>query len=87
MNSKTQTERPAFRRAYDKKWYEANRLYKRTYQRFYRRATNHKCSIEQRVSANTAIDEIIRDRREQIKSRKWINEHTGRVYKGVKVSR
>ena len=74
-------------RAYAKKWYEANRLYKRTYQRFYRRATNHKCNIEQRKATNTALDEIIRDRRDQIRAGNWINERTGEIYKGVKGTR
>lgn len=72
---------------YARKWYEANRLYKRTYQRFYRRAVNSKLISEQRVAANTALDEIIRDRKEQIMSSNWINERTGEVYKGVKGTR
>ena len=87
MTNKQMEARRAADRAYAKKWYEANRLYKRTYQRFYRRCTSHKLNLEQRGAANTALDEIIRDRKDQIAFGNWINERTGEVYKGVKGTR
>lgn len=74
----------AAKRAYAKRWYLANRMYKKTYARFYRRAIDDKCNFEQRGAANTALDEIIRDRRMQVSKGRWLDERTGGVYTGIK---
>lgn len=74
----------AAKRAYAKKWYKANRMYKKTYSRFYRRAIDGKCNLEQRKATNTALDEIIRDRKYQVRAGRWLDERTGAVYTGIK---
>lgn len=74
----------AAKHAYDKKWYAANRMYKKTYARFYRRAIDDKYNLEQREATNTALDEIIRDRKYQVNAGRWLDERTGGVYTGIK---
>lgn len=82
MNKKEEALKRA-KRAYAKKWYEANRMYKKTYARFYRRAIDKHCNLEQRGAANTALDEIIRDRKYQVRAGRWLDERTGSVYTGI----
>lgn len=72
------------KKLYDREWYAANRMYKRTYERFQRRVHNSKLPPDAQIAAQIASDEIVLDRHRQIKAGLWIDERTHKTYTGVR---
>ena len=83
VSAKIKRQRMESKRLYSREWYHANKMYKRTYCRFWR-ALQKKHLTREVDQYNTALDILILDRRTQVKRGKWIDERTGSEYRGIR---
>jgi len=75
-------ERKARKRAYIKEWYKANKLYKGTYLRIYKKAKKSATKAGATMYEDAA-KVIVEDRKERVKRGRWIDERTGEIYNGI----
>ncbi len=74
----------AYKKAYNREWYKANKMYKDTYHRIYKKARTAE-SEEKATQFAIANMVLVSDRRERVSRGSWIDERTGKAYVGIEV--
>lgn len=82
---KTHKSLKAYKKAYNREWYLANKFYKDTYQRIAGRqksATKRGLTETAEMYGNTNIV-LVLDRATRVRKGRWIDQRTGGVYTGI----
>lgn len=79
----------AYKRAYARQWYLANKMYKKTYGRLYSQLGTalNRGDADTAIRINNTLDTIIIDRKSQIRKGRWFDQRTGNIYVGIHWSR
>lgn len=81
------TARNSLKKEYNRQWYLANRMYKKTYARLHRKDRKlQSVGAEWDNQFGITVDVIVADRKSQISRGLWLDERNGKPYFGIKNS-